>query len=145
MMQIALVFALVKVIHQTESEVENQMRLRAILDRSHIISRLYYDAGVAMGGYSVSKSSVFMDRYNRIVNQLPIDLEALSQLVKDDREKSNTVEKIKKLVSDGLTLLTDTKKFVDDNRADIAEYKARNTYQRTKKSANDLQLSLIHI
>ena len=59
---------------QAEIEVQRQIRSKAIISRANTLSKLFYDAGVAMGGYSITKSPLFSDRYDKIVRQIPQDL-----------------------------------------------------------------------
>ena len=46
---------LTELLHQAELEVQRQVRSKAIISQANTLSKLFYDAGVAMGGYSITK------------------------------------------------------------------------------------------
>ena len=48
--QVCLLFALTGLLRQAEHEVQEQVRSKAIISQSNALSKLFYDAGVAMGG-----------------------------------------------------------------------------------------------
>lgn len=75
--QLFFLIGLSVLMQQSELEVQKQIRSKAIITRANSLSKLFYDAGVAMGGYSITKSPLFADRYDKIVRQIPIDLAEL--------------------------------------------------------------------
>src|SRR5919201_1100386 len=54
--EIIFLLTLSALLRQAEIEVQRQIRSKAIISQANTLSKLFYDAGVAMGGYSITKS-----------------------------------------------------------------------------------------
>lgn len=142
---VPLVFELVFLIilsvllQKAEGEVQRQVRSKAIISQANALSKLFYDAGVAMGGYSITKSPLFSDRYDKIVRQIPMDLTELSNLVGDNDKQQQILVRLKTITSDGLKILGEAKSAIDDNRVDVAQFRARHMYKQIRQLADQLQ------
>ena len=142
---VPLVFELVFLIilsvllQKAEEEVQRQVRSKAIISQANALSKLFYDAGVAMGGYSITKSPLFSDRYDKIVRQIPMDLTELSNLVGDNDKQQQILVRLKTITSDGLKILGEAKSAIDDNRVDVAQFRARHMYKQIRQLADQLQ------
>lgn len=142
---VPLVFELVFLIilsvllQKAEEEVQRQVRSKAIISQANALSKLFYDAGVAMGGYSITKSPLFSDRYDKIVRQIPLDLGELSNLVGDNDKQQQILVRLKTITSDGLKILGEAKSAIDDNRVDVAQFRARHMYKQIRQLADQLQ------
>ncbi|MBK9202218.1 MAG: CHASE3 domain-containing protein [Candidatus Obscuribacter sp.] len=142
---VPLVFELVFLIilsvllQKAEEEVQRQVRSKAIISQANALSKLFYDAGVAMGGYSITKSPLFSDRYDKIVRQIPLDLGELSNLVGDNDKQQQILVRLKTITSDGLKILGEAKSAIDDNRVDVAQFRARLMYKQIRQLADQLQ------
>lgn len=142
---VPLVFELVFLIflgvllQNAEVEVQRQVRSKAIISQANALSKLFYDAGVAMGGYSITKSPLFSDRYDKIVRQIPLDLVELSNLVGDNDKQQQILVRLKTITSDGLKILGEAKSAIDDNRVDVAQFRARHMYKQIRQLADQLQ------
>lgn len=142
---VPLVFELVFLIilsvllQKAEEEVQRQVRSKAIISQANALSKLFYDAGVAMGGYSITKSPLFSDRYDKIVRQIPMDLSELSNLVGDNDKQQQILVRLKTITSDGLKILGEAKSAIDDNRVDVAQFRARHMYKQIRQLADQLQ------
>ncbi|HMY52921.1 MAG TPA: CHASE3 domain-containing protein, partial [Candidatus Obscuribacter sp.] len=142
---VPLVFELVFLIilsvllQKAEEEVQRQVRSKAIISQANVLSKLFYDAGVAMGGYSITKSPLFSDRYDKIVRQIPMDLTELSNLVGDNDKQQQILVRLKTITSDGLKILGEAKSAIDDNRVDVAQFRARHMYKQIRQLADQLQ------
>lgn len=130
---------LTALLRQAEIEVQRQVRSKAIISQANTLSKLFYDAGVAMGGYSITKSPLFSDRYDKIVHQIPQDLEELSTLVGDNARQQQILQNLKKITTDGLAILTEAKAAIEDNRVDVAQFRARHMYKEIRSLADRLQ------
>ncbi len=59
--ELVFLAVLTELLHRAEVEVQRQVRSKAIISQANTLSKLFYDAGVAMGGYSITKSPLFSD------------------------------------------------------------------------------------
>jgi|GEM_PF-1760089 len=137
--QIGLLFLLAVQLQNAEAEVQRQVRSKAIISQANALSKLFYDAGVAMGGYSITKSPLFSDRYRKICEQIPIDLAELKKLVGDNPKQQAIIKRLEQITKDGLKILNEAKEAIDDNRVDVAQFRARHMYKQIRQLADHLQ------
>jgi len=137
--QIGLLFLLAVQLHNAEEEVNRQVRSKAIISQANALSKLFYDAGVAMGGYSITKSPLFSERYNKICRQIPIDLAELKKLVGDNPKQQAIIKRLEQITRDGLKILNEAKNAIDDNRVDVSQFRARHMYKQIRTLADNLQ------
>jgi CHASE3 domain sensor protein len=102
-------------LQQSELEVQRQIRSKAIISRSNALSKSFYDAGVAMGGYSITKSPLFADRYDRIVRQIPLDVQELKVIVGDNTKQQLIVGRLQKITTEGVKLLGEAKAEIEND------------------------------
>lgn len=126
-------------LRQAEVEVQRQVRSKAIISQANTLSKLFYDAGVAMGGYSITKSPLFSDRYDKIVRQIPQDLLELKTLVGDNPRQQEILSNLHTITVTGLKILGEAKAAIDDNRVDVAQFRARHMYKEIRSLADRLQ------
>ncbi|MBS2002332.1 MAG: CHASE3 domain-containing protein, partial [Cyanobacteria bacterium SZAS LIN-5] len=126
-------------LRQAEIEVQRQVRSKAIISQANTLSKLFYDAGVAMGGYSITKSPLFSDRYDKIVRQIPQDLDELKNLVGDNARQQQILQNLQVITVTGLKILGEAKSAIDDNRVDVAQFRARHMYKEIRSLADRLQ------
>jgi len=80
------------------------------------LSKCFYDCGIAIGGYSITKSPLFADRFERIKRDIPRELEELKAAVGSDNEKQlRTIARLEKITAEGLTMLNSARVAIDDN------------------------------
>ncbi|MBS1990636.1 MAG: CHASE3 domain-containing protein [Cyanobacteria bacterium SZAS LIN-3] len=140
--QVGLLLVLSVQLQNAEMEVQKQMRAKAIISQSNALSKLFYDAGVAMGGYSITKSPLFTERYAKITKQIPEDLASLKELVGDDPRQKARIIRLEQIIRDGLKILDQAKSAIDDNRVDVAQFRARHMYKQVRQLADMLQAEL---
>lgn len=112
--QMVFLIVLSVLLQQSEVEVQRQIRSKAIISRSNALSKLFYDAGVAMGGYSITKSPLFADRYDKIVRQIPVDMEELKEEVGDNPKQQLIVARLQTITAKGVKLLGEAKAEIDN-------------------------------
>lgn len=137
--ELVFLAVLTELLHRAEVEVQRQVRSKAIISQANTLSKLFYDAGVAMGGYSITKSPLFSDRYDKIVRQIPQDLAELKKLVGDNPKQQTILENLQKITVTGLKILGEAKAAIDDNRVDVAQFRARHMYKEIRSLADKLQ------
>lgn len=143
--ELCFAYALVEMLRQDSDRVAEHVRCRAINAQAAALSKLFYDSGVAMGGYSMTKSDVFTKRFDNIVKQIPQDVAELSDLVKDDKDSVPAMQRVKQITTDGLKTLAEAKAAIDDNHVDVAQFRARHMYKQLRQLADQLQEELTGI
>ena len=111
----------------------------AVVMKANSISKSFYDVGVAMGGYSITKSPLFSDRYSKITHQLKDDLEALKNLGGYSSLEQKSVDRIDKIATTGLKVLSQAKEAIDSNKVDVAQFRARHMYKEIRSLADKMQ------
>lgn len=137
--ELIFLLTLTMLLRQAEIEVQRQIRSKAIISQANTLSKLFYDAGVAMGGYSITKSPLFSDRYDKIVRQIPQDLNELKSLVGDNPRQQKILDNLAEITVTGLKILGEAKAAIDDNRVDVAQFRARHMYKEIRSLADRLQ------
>lgn len=122
-----------------ENRLNDQVRSKAIIAEANSVSKGFYDAGVAMGGYSITKSPLFSDRYDKIVAIIPEDMAELHELVKNNPKQLQSMRNIFKTTTSGLRILGEAKAAIDDNRVDVAQFRARHMYKEMRSIGDKLQ------
>src|SRR5277367_373283 len=103
------------VIEQGYAQDANQVKRHIQLcSLTEAISKLDYDAGVAMGGYSVTKDSLFYSRFQRISAELTKELEELRQLVSSIPEEKAACQSISELSTAILDVNRKAKSMIDE-------------------------------
>ncbi len=103
--EVIFLATLTYLLRQAEIEVQRQVRSKAIISQANTLSKLFYDAGVAMGGYSITKSPLFSDRYDKIVRQIPQDLDELKNLVGENSRQQQILQNLQVITVTGLKIL----------------------------------------
>lgn len=111
---------------------------KKIVSQANHISKDFYDAGVAMGGYSITGSKRYEERYNEIVDGVPSRTGQLVQLVDGNQKKLQSVVRIKQIVEDGIKLLDEAKHAIDDPFY-YYQFRARHSYKKIRIFADQLQ------
>lgn len=137
--EVIFLATLTYLLRQAEIEVQRQVRSKAIISQANTLSKLFYDAGVAMGGYSFTKSPLFSDRYDKIVRQIPQDLDELKNLVGENPRQQQILQNLQVITVTGLKILGEAKSAIDDNRVDVAQFRARHMYKEIRSLADRLQ------
>ena len=111
---------------------------KRLVNQANLVSRDFYNAGVAMGGYSITQSKIYEERYDEIVNGVPSRTGQLVQLVDGNQKKLQSVARIKQIVDKGLKLLGEAKHAIDDPLY-YWQFRARHTYKEIRQLADQLQ------
>lgn len=118
------------------------VKMRAVDTQRKALSKLFYDAAVAMGGYSITKNDLFSVRFNRIIKEIPEDLKELRALEESDKAALKKLDVIQVTIDDGMKLLMESKKAIDNNTIDVANVRKRHSFQKIRAVADRLQEQL---
>lgn len=116
-----------------------QARCAALISQADVLSSLFYDAGVAMGGYSITKSNLYEARFDAITSQLPVAFEELKKLTAGHPEAQEPIARIGQLVKSGLLEMSEAKAAIDANHIDVAQFKARHMYKQIRQTADQIR------
>jgi CHASE3 domain. len=124
---------------RADEEIRRQMRGNAVIAHANALSKLLYDAGVAMGGYSITKSPLMADRLQKEMKEIPVELEKLRNLVKDNERQSQIIVELEQISEEQINVFDDAKKSIDDSRVDVAQFRSRHVYPQIRSLADRLQ------
>ena len=125
--------------------LQNEMRAKEITAQGTILSKYFYDAGLAIGAYSLTRNQMFAERYNRLAAQIPGALENLHQLVDLSPISADRFDAIKQITQKGLTELYKDKQIGDKGELNALtddQGQARKAYKQIKLIADALQQEL---
>lgn len=136
---LVLIGSLLEELHRGELEVQNQVRSKAIISQANILSKLFYDAGVALGGSSITKNQMFVSRFDVIRRQIPMDMEEMKTWSKWSPREKSRVDQIKKIVDSGVQELDSASANLNEARVDVAQFQSRQAYKRIRQIADEIE------
>lgn len=130
-------------LNESEETTLRVMRAKEIATVSSNLSKRVYDAGVALGGLTMTKSQMFSDRFDKSIGAIPKDVTDLKDLI--EQKNARQFEAFMKVVE----LLPDTIKYMGEVRAQILNSKetgmgrgGRGIFGRMQANAAAIQQSL---
>ncbi len=140
----ATVFLLILtlLLNQAEKEIQAQIRAKALVTEAGELQKSFYDAGVAMAGYSITKSPLFADRFDSILKQIPKILDSLNSLVGDNPKQQQILAELKSIANSALKILSEAKTALATDEIDIAQMKSRNVYQQARALTDKLKVTI---
>lgn len=142
LLNIVLLFAIGLAFRQVDNERIEQIRARVIIEECNAMSKSFHDAGVAIGGYSITRSPLFADRYDEISGQILNNLKELKTLIGENSNQQAVLSKIKTNTCEGLKLLADSKAAVDAYEPHGTHCGARPVYKQMRLLADQLKSDL---
>jgi hypothetical protein len=128
---------------QSEAATLRIMRAKEIATVSSNLSKRVYDAGVALGGLTMTRSQVFSDRFDKSISAIPQDVTDLKDLI--EQKNARQFDALMKVAE----LLPDTIKYMGEVRTQIMNSKetglgrgGRGVFGRMHASAAAIQQSL---
>ncbi len=140
--QLIYLGALSVAIAKANEDVDRHQRAERIIQKANVLSKVFYDAGAAMGGYSITKSPLFSDRFDKICRQVPESIDDLKKEVGPDTRQQQILHNISVVCETGLKVLGEAKGAIDDKQVDVAQFRARHMYKETRSLADRLQEEL---
>jgi CHASE3 domain sensor protein len=125
--------------------LQSEAKAKEVTAQTTILSKYFYDAGLAVGAYSLTRNQMFAERYNKLVAQIPVALENLHQLVDEQPKTASRFDAIKQLTQKGLAELAEDKQIVDKGQLNALtddQGQARKAYKQIKLIADALQQEL---
>jgi PAS domain S-box-containing protein len=131
-----------QLLHESEIEIQKQMRSKDIVVEANSLSTRFFDAGVAMAGYSVTRSPKFGDRYQEIAQEIPETLNRLRTLVAGNVAQTESVDRLQGITDGSLHLLQQAKLAIDENQADSTQFSAHHMYKEIRSNFDKLKAEL---
>ncbi len=125
-----------------QNEIRTVTRAQSIITEATTVSKLHYDAGVAIGGYSMTRSPVFRERFDGLTKTIPEHLKELERLLQDFPEQSARLEEIRTLARSSLSVLRQSREVVDNNDTEVEQTQTRNLYKNIRSISDELQEKL---
>lgn len=142
LLNIVLLFAIGLAFKQVDNERLEQIRARAIVVDCTAITKLFNDAGIAIGGYSITKSPMFSDRYLKITEELHSSLNELKTNIGENANQQAIFSRVQNTALDGLKAMAQAKAAVDEKHEDVAQYRSRHMYKGLREFSEELQQEL---
>ncbi len=130
-------------LRQSEAATLRTMRAKEIAAVSSNLSKRVYDAGVALGGLTMTRSQLFSDRFDKLISAIPQDVTDLKDLI--EQKNVRQFDALMKVAE----LLPDTIKYMGEVRTQIMNSKetglgrgGRGVFGKMHASAALIQQSL---
>jgi serine/threonine protein kinase len=140
------ILVLTLTIGQYDGNIKEKIRAQSLISSANALSKLVYDAGVALGGYSLTKSPLFNERYLKIKQVIPEEIDSLRSLCPpgagEGGRESQTLKNIELEAQTSIRILDDARTAIDSGTSDQAQFKARHMYKQIRVLADDLQIQL---
>ncbi len=142
LLNIVLLLAIGLAFKQVDNERLEQIRARAIVAECTAITKLFNDAGIAVGGYSITKSPMFSDRYLKITEELHSSLNELKTNIGENSNQQVMFSRVQSIALDGLKAMAQAKAAVDEKHEDVAQQRSRHMYKGLRQFSAELQQEL---
>ena len=126
------------VVSQYTGDIRHLLWHEDLVTQCNIVNKMVGDAGVTMGGYSVTKSAVYSDRFEKILGQIPEDVAALRRMVRGS-EQHAIVDAVEKKADEITQILREAKKAIDDPKTDVEQLRSMHTYKTAGADAEIIQ------
>lgn len=138
-----IIIALFQVFYFT---LRNEVKAKEISVQATILSKYFYDCGLAIGAYGLTKNQMFAERYSRLAAQIPDALKSLDKLTAGQAESIRLrVRIIGQISGQGLAKLSQAKIAIDASTSSPLmddQGQARKAYKEIKAVADQLQAEL---
>jgi CHASE3 domain sensor protein len=138
LLQLSLILALLTLMHDAETKQFQQMRANAIIFESGNLQRAVHDAGIAIGGYSITKNAFYGQRSEKIVASIPLELDKLRELVRGNYRQERAFGELERSTRVGLDMLKRAHSSIKDSSQAIGVRRVRDLYNELKDVTADM-------
>lgn len=142
LLQLSLILALLALMHDAETKQFQQMRANAIIFESGNLQRAVHDAGIAIGGYSITKNPFYGQRSEKIVESIPLELDKLRELVRGNYRQERAFGELERSTLVGLGMLKRAHSSIKDSSQAIGVRRVRDLYNELKDVTADMGNSI---
>lgn len=86
--ELIFVSVLFYLLHQAQVTSETEQHAKDVIYKANRVNTNIFDAGFAMGGYSMTKNRLFFNRFLKVAEAMPKDIDAIAESVKDDPKQA---------------------------------------------------------
>jgi ABC-type transporter Mla subunit MlaD len=130
--------------HCGNLESEKEVNTERIIATNTTLSKLFYDCGLAIGAYSLTRNQNFVDRYQKLVGQISPNIETLHKLMDKQPVKQISFEEINQTAQEALKQLEAAKTSLNNADSPISDTQGeiRALYKQIKSLADQFQSKL---
>lgn len=119
------------------------MRSKEIFNVSNDLSKRLYEAGVALGGMSMTGSQIFSSRFNRLIEPIPHDVAILKETIDSSNKiQTDALLKVAELLPDTIKAMGEARESIERERGGGAKGNFREQYRSLFDSAEEIQKNL---
>jgi len=137
--QIGFLGVLNVLLKQSEMEVDRQMRSKQIISLSDSVNKSFFEACLSMQGYSVTKSPLFLERYNTTIQQWPDELRRLKWAIGNNMLQQGTANEVESIIRTAQKSLDAERTTIDSASSDDAQFATRHMNKEIRSLADRLQ------
>ncbi len=140
---VLLFVALGGMIRNSETATLQMMRAKEISAVASNLSKRLYDAGVALGGLTVTKSKLFSERFDKMIVSIPHDVSDLRDLIGQDSPKQfQSLLKVAELLPDTIKNMGEVRAMAEDSKTTSADKNYQRMLGTMQQNAQQIQQSL---
>ncbi|MBX9721328.1 MAG: HAMP domain-containing histidine kinase [Candidatus Obscuribacterales bacterium] len=141
MFELLFVAALAALLAEAEHSAFIEAHSKEIVGKTNHVMQLFYDAGTSASDYQTEGNDpADSKKYHAAVDKIPAELNALKEVVKNDRDYLNRVKTIELRANNCLKLVSACMKFAesgDKPSALMAAHKVKPAFEKNKKQLFD--------
>lgn len=138
LVQLWLLVCLFYMMHDAEDKQFQQMHANAIIFEAGNLQRLMHDAGIAIGGYSITKNSMYGQRSEEIVDKIRPQLTTLHNLVAGDRKMEMSMVRLETETKKGVNMLKNARVGIRDSSQAMGFRRVRDLYMELRDVTNNM-------
>lgn len=127
-------------LRQAEYKTWQEMHSKTVVYESGNLSRQFHDAGIAMGGYALTKSPLFRERFDSIVSSIPREFKHMQKLVGRNPSLKESLQRLEHYTNSGLKLLSKAREAIENGSEGIS--RVRGLYSEMKSVNKNISSEL---
>lgn len=140
--QLGLLLGLFYMMHDAEQKQFQQMHANAIIFEAGNLQRLVHDAGIAIGGYSITKNAMYGERSEKIVASIRPQLTKLHNLVVGDRKLEMSMVRLENETNTGIDMLNNAREGIRDSSQTQGFRRVRDLYNELRDVTNSMGVEI---
>lgn len=138
-LQLCVVICLMFLMHDAEVKQAQKLQADAIIFEAGNLQRTMHDAGIAIGGYSITRSTIYGERAAHIVDEaIPAQLEKLKQVVQGNPRQEAAMARLERETNIGMKMLQNARRGIADSSQAMGFRRVRDLYNELKDVTNNM-------
>lgn len=135
-LQVVFIVCLTGLMHDAESKQWQQMHANAVIFEAGNLQRIMHDAGIAIGGYSITKNDMYGQRSSQIIDSIPDHLYKLRKLVVGNPRQQIAMQNLERETMHGLQMLRNARQSIKDSSQAQGMRRIRDLYDELRDTTN---------